>query len=580
VTAPTPRQRSSYWQLLPFMRPHGGRFAIGFVCILGYVLSTLGLPYLAGQVALYMGQGNVEQMAQWLGLAAILFLVRSVFQYWENIIMIRASLDVALDLRQGVYAHLHRLGLDYYERNKTGDLSYRLTEDIDRIGEVIHKMSQQFISCLLQLIAIPIYMLYLNWQLTLAGLVIAPLMAWLIGEFGNRLLKLSRKSQSQISSLSALLTEVFGSMRLVQAFAAQNFEKQRFNQEAVHNRNVRYRAERLKALQYPVVCFLEAIGIMFLFFLGGWQIAQGNLTPQAFISFLAAIALLLHPIDLVTQHYNEFKQTEASVERVFELMNVAPTLTEQPNAQPLPAVTGKVQYSDVAFAYEPSKPVLQHLDLLVHPGEVIALVGSSGAGKTTLVNLLMRFFDPVDGQVLIDGVDIRTVTLDSLRRQIGIVPQDITLFSGNIAQNIAYGEIEPDFDRIAAAAQLANAHDFITQFSQGYHTWVGERGVNLSGGQRQRIAIARALYFDPRILILDEATSALDSESEALVQEALDRAMHHRTVFVIAHRLSTVRKADRIIFLEQGTITESGTHDELLDYGQRYAQFYAQQFQS
>jgi len=580
VTAPTPRQRSSYWQLLPFMRPHGGRFAIGFVCILGYVLSTLGLPYLAGQVALYMGQGNVEQMAQWLGLAAILFLVRSVFQYWENIIMIRASLDVALDLRQGVYAHLHRLGLDYYERNKTGDLSYRLTEDIDRIGEVIHKMSQQFISCLLQLIAIPLYMLYLNWQLTLAGLVIAPLMAWLIGEFGNRLLKLSRKSQSQISSLSALLTEVFGSMRLVQAFAAQNFEKQRFNQEAVHNRNVRYRAERLKALQYPVVGFLEAIGIMFLFFLGGWQIAQGNLTPQAFISFLAAIALLLHPIDLVTQHYNEFKQTEASVERVFELMNVAPTLTEQPNAQPLPAVTGKVQYSDVAFAYEPSKPVLQHLDLLVHPGEVIALVGSSGAGKTTLVNLLMRFFDPVDGQVLIDGVDIRTVTLDSLRRQIGIVPQDITLFSGNIAQNIAYGEIEPDFDRIAAAAQLANAHDFITQFSQGYHTWVGERGVNLSGGQRQRIAIARALYFDPRILILDEATSALDSESEALVQEALDRAMHHRTVFVIAHRLSTVRKADRIIFLEQGTITESGTHDELLDYGQRYAQFYAQQFQS
>ena len=580
MTAPTPRQRSSYWQLLPFMRPHRGRFAIGFVCILGYVLSTLGLPYLAGQVALYMGQGNVEQMAQWLGLAAILFLVRSVFQYWENIIMIRASLDVALDLRQGVYAHLHRLGLDYYERNKTGDLSYRLTEDIDRIGEVIHKMSQQFISCLLQLIAIPLYMLYLNWQLTLAGLVIAPLMAWLIGEFGNRLLKLSRKSQSQISSLSALLTEVFGSMRLVQAFAAQNFEKQRFNQEAVHNRNVRYRAERLKALQYPVVGFLEAIGIMFLFFLGGWQIAQGNLTPQAFISFLAAIALLLHPIDLVTQHYNEFKQTEASVERVFELMNVAPTLTEQPNAQPLPAVTGKVQYSDVAFAYEPSKPVLQHLDLLVHPGEVIALVGSSGAGKTTLVNLLMRFFDPVDGQVLIDGVDIRTVTLDSLRRQIGIVPQDITLFSGNIAQNIAYGEIEPDFDRIAAAAQLANAHDFITQFSQGYHTWVGERGVNLSGGQRQRIAIARALYFDPRILILDEATSALDSESEALVQEALDRAMHHRTVFVIAHRLSTVRKADRIIFLEQGTITESGTHDELLDYGQRYAQFYAQQFQS
>ncbi|MEM1310379.1 MAG: ABC transporter ATP-binding protein [Cyanobacteria bacterium P01_H01_bin.153] len=571
---------SSYRQLIPFIRPHARRFAIGFGCILGYVLSTLVLPYLAGQIALYIGQGNIRGIAYWLGLGAIAFLIRSIFQYWENIIMIRASLDVALDLRQAVYAHLHGLGLDYYERCKTGDLSYRLTEDIDRISEVLHKMSQQFISCVLQLIAIPLYMLWLNWQLTLAGLVIAPLMAWLISEFGNRLLQLSRKSQTQISSLSALLTEVFGSMRLVQAFAAQDFEQQRFNQEAVHNRNLRYRAEQLKAVQYPVVGFLEAIGIMFRFFLGGWQIAQGNMTPQDFVSFLAAIALLLHPIDLVTQHYNEFKQTEASVERVFELMAVAPTLIEQPDAQPLPAVTGKVQYSDVSFAYEPNEPVLQHLDLLVHPGEVLALVGTSGAGKTTLINLLMRFYDPLDGQVLIDGTDIRSVTIDSLRRQIGIVPQDITLFSGNIAQNIAYGEIKPDFDRLEASAKLANAHTFITQFSQGYHTWVGERGVNLSGGQRQRVAIARALYFDPRILILDEATSALDSESEALVQEALDRAMENRTVFVIAHRLSTVRAADRIIFLEKGTIVESGTHDELLKHGQRYAQFYAQQFKT
>ncbi|MEM7647604.1 MAG: ABC transporter ATP-binding protein, partial [Cyanobacteria bacterium P01_A01_bin.70] len=513
-------------------------------------------------------------------LAGVIFLIRSVFQYWENIIMIRASLDVTLDLRTGIYAHLQRLGLDYYERSKTGDLSYRLTEDIDRIGEVMHKMSQQFVSCVLQLIAIPIYMLYLNWQLTVAGLVIAPLMAWLIGEFGNRLLKLSRKSQSQISSLSALLTEVFGSMRLVQAFAAQEFEQQRFDQEAIHNRNARYRAEQLKALQYPIVGFLEAIGIMFLFFLGGWQIAEGNLTPQALVSFLAAIALLLHPIDLVTQHYNEFKQTEASVERVFELMDVTPTLTDKPDAKPLPPVTGRVQYRDVSFAYDPSKPVLQHLDLLVHPGEVVALVGSSGAGKTTLVNLLMRFFDPNEGQVLIDDIDLRDVTVNSLRRQIGIVPQDITLFSGNIAQNIAYGEVTPDIARIEAAAKLANAHDFITQFSQGYHTWVGERGVNLSGGQRQRVAIARALYFNPRILILDEATSALDSESEALVQEALERAMQARTVFIIAHRLSTVREADRIIFLEKGTILESGSHDELLSYGQRYAQFYTQQFKA
>ncbi|MEM9003772.1 MAG: ABC transporter ATP-binding protein [Cyanobacteria bacterium P01_F01_bin.86] len=577
MTPATSSQRSSYWQLLPFVQAHQGRFASGFVCILGYVLSTVILLPTADHVVKYIGQGDVPRITLWLGLAMLVFLVRSIFQYWENVIMLRGALNVALDLRQAVYTHLHRLGLDYYERTKTGDLSYRLTEDIDRIGEVLHK-TQQFTSCVLQLIAIPIYMVYLNWQLTLTGLVLAPLMAWLIGEFGHRLLNLSRKSQDQISNLSALLTEVLGNMRLVQAFAAQNYEVQRFQQEAIHNRNVRYRAERLKALQYPVVGFLEAVSIMLLFFLGGWQISQGNLTPEAFLVFLAAIALLVHPIDLVTQHYNEFRQTEASVERIFDLMSRVPSLMEKPDAGPLPAVTGKVEYRHVNFAYEPGKPVLQNLDLRVYPGEVIALVGSSGAGKTTLVNLLMRFFDPDGGEVLIDGTDISEVTLDSLRRQIGIVPQDITLFSGNIAQNIAYGEINPDFDQIETAAKIANAHDFISRFSQGYHTWVGERGVNLSGGQRQRVAIARALYFNPRILILDEATSALDSESEALVQEALERAMKNRTVFIIAHRLSTVREADRIIFLEKGNILESGTHEELLGYGQRYAQFYTQQF--
>ena len=572
------KTRSSYWELLPYIWPQWSLFARGFVCILGYVTFTLLLPYLAGQVAFFVGRGEVKQIAYWLGLATVVFLVRGIFQYGEGIWTSAGSLKMVLNLRKRVYSHLHQLGLDYFEKAKIGDLTYRLTEDLDRVGEIVNKLSHQFISCLLQLIAIPIYMLYLNWPLTLASFILAPLMAWLIGQFGQKLLLLSRRSQEKISNLSALLTEVFGNIRVVQAFAAFSYEVERFGQEAEQNRQVKYRAAQLESLQYLVVGFLEAISIMLLFLLGGWQISQGNLTSQGFVSYLAAVALLIHPIDLVTNQYNQFKQAEASVERVFELLAVRPTLTEKPNAIALPSVKGDIEYDRVNFAYQSEQPVLKDLYLQASPGEIIALVGSSGAGKTTLVNLLLRFYQPQVGKILIDGVDISEVTVTSLRRQIGIVPQDTALFSGTIAQNIAYGQSELDFQEIEAAAKIANAHSFIAQLSQGYHTWVGERGVNLSGGQRQRVAIARAVLLNPRILILDEATSALDSESEALVQEALERVMENRTVFIIAHRLSTVRRADRILFLEGGQVVESGTHAELLATKGRYASFYAKQF--
>jgi len=572
------QQRSVYWQLLPFLKPQWPLFGWSFVCIVGYVLATVMLPYLAGQVTYYISQGQVPNIARWLGLTTLAFLIQNLFQYGEKVFSIQASLAAVLELRKKVYAHLHQLSIDYFASAKTGDLSYRLTEDIDRIGEVIYKMSQQFISCVFQLIAIPIYMFYLNWPLTLAGFLIAPLMAWLIGSFGNRMLSLSRRSQNEISNLSSLLTEVLGNIRVVKAFAADEYEVGRFSAVADENRIAKYRTEHLTAIQYPVVGFLEAVGIMFLFLLGGWQIALGSLQPQEFVSFLVAVALLIDPINLVTQHYNSFKQTEASAERVFELFAEQPTLENQPNARALPSIMGKVEYRDISFAYASGKPVFKDLSLLVKPGDVVALVGPSGAGKTTLVNLLARFYDPQVGEVLVDGIDIRQVTLRSLRQQIGIVPQETTLFSGTIAQNIAYGQTNLDYGAIEAAARVANAHEFIQQFSQSYYTWVGERGVNLSGGQRQRIAIARAILLNPRILILDEATSALDSESEALVQEALERAMENRTVFVIAHRLSTVRKANRILFIEHGQIAESGTHLELLEQQGRYEQFYAQQF--
>ncbi|WP_041555075.1 ABC transporter ATP-binding protein [Nostoc sp. PCC 7524] len=572
------KTRSNYWQLLPYIRPQWQNITKGFVGILGYVLATLTLINFAGKLATPFGQGNVIAIAQLAAILGLVFLVRGFFQSVQDIYMAKAALRVAFYLRKQVYAHLQKLDLSYFETAKAGDLSYRLTEDIDRIGEVINKLFHDFLPCVLQLIAIPIYMIYLNWQLTLATVIVAPLMGILIGWFGERLRKYSLKSQNRVSDLSAILTEVFSGIRLVRAFAAENYEIARFSHEAERSFQAKYSAERLKAVQIPIIGFLEALSALSLILVGAWQIQQQNLTVGEFFSYLAAAGLLIDPIGHVTNNYNEFKQGEASVDRIFELIAIQPTVLEPANATNLPPVQGKVEYRHITFAYKPGEPVLKDISLLVMPGEAIALVGASGAGKTTFVNLLPRFYDPATGQILIDGVDIRHVTLESLRRQIGIVPQETIMFSGTVAQNIAFGQDTYDLEAVTAAAKIANAHQFISQLPEGYQTWVGERGVNLSGGQRQRIAIARAVLLNPQILILDEATSALDSESEALVQEALERLMQQRTVFIIAHRLSTVRRCDRILVLERGQIVESGTHEELLALERRYAKFYAQQF--
>ncbi|MBD1883477.1 ABC transporter ATP-binding protein [Microcoleus vaginatus] len=593
------KTRSTYWQILPYLRPQKQTIGKALACTVVFTVFWPIIAWLVGETAKFIGNGDLKGFAQIAALSAIIFLIRGTAQYGQDTLMAKAALTIALEIRKKVYSHLQKLNIGYFETAKTGDLSYRLTEDIDRIGEVVNKFFHQFIPCVLQLIAVLGYMIYLNWQLTLGALIIAPLMAILIGWFGERLLSYSRQSQNRISDLSALLTEVFSGIRLIKAFVAEDYEIARFAEEAEQNRRAKYLSERIKALQFVVVGFLEAMSVILLFFLGGWQISQGNLTGIQFMSYIAGVALLIDPIAITTANYGDFKQGEASSDRIFELLAIEPTVVEKPGAIELPHVTGKVEYRNINFAY-PSQPaldnggkqpqppldkggqggvpILQNMSLLALPGEMIALVGASGAGKTTLVNLLPRFYDPQAGQILIDGIDIQDVTLNTLRRQIGIVPQETILFSGTIAQNIAFGQSYYELKDVQKAAEIANAHQFISEFPDGYQTWVGERGVNLSGGQKQRIAIARAVLLDPRILILDEATSALDSESEGLVQEALERLMRDRTVFIIAHRLATVRRADRILVLEKGRIVESGTHEELLEKGSRYAGYYAQQF--
>jgi ATP-binding cassette subfamily B protein len=573
-----PMIATSLRSILPYLYPYRWRIFQALVCTLGFVLSMPALAHLAGVLAPMVGSGDVQAITRTSGLVMLFFVVRGLFQYGQDTLMADVALRLTLDLRCQVYQHLQKLDIGFFEQSRTGDLSYRLTEDVDRVGEMVHKLFHQFLPCVLQLIAVLSYMVFLNWTLTVATIVVAPLMTLLIGWFGQRLLLLSKRSQAKVADIAALLTEVLAGMRLVRAFAAEDYELQRFTQAAEQNRRARLGAERLKAVQFPVVGFLEAMSVLFLFWLGSVQISRGWLTAGEFVAFAAAVALLFDPITITTSNYNEYKQGQASVERILELLALVPQVQESPTAQPLPAITGKVEYQQVVFHYQAGQPVLRGIDLLILPGETVALVGPSGAGKSTLVQLLPRFYDPQGGAIRIDGVDIRTVTLKSLRRQIGMVPQETLLFSGTIAQNIAFGQTEWDLGRVEQAARVANAHGFIADLPQGYHTLVGERGVNLSGGQRQRIAIARAVLLDPKILILDEATSALDSESEVLVQEALERLMQNRTVLIIAHRLSTVRRADRIVVLEQGQITEMGTHEALLSQGGRYAQFYSQQF--
>jgi ATP-binding cassette, subfamily B, bacterial len=579
---PKPQANSpSYRQLLPYLRPHALPLSFAILASSGFVATLPMTASLVGRAAPLLGQGNFTALTQILGQIAGLFLLRGICIYTQDVMMAKAVLKLVFDLRLRVYRHLQQLGLDYFETTPTGDLTYRLTEDIDRIGEVLNRALHQGIPCALTLVVLLGYMISLDWTLLLATLILAPLIAILASWFGNRLLHFAKISQSRIANLATLLTEVFAGMSLIKAFAAEAYEQQRFAQLAQQNQQARFAAEQLKALQFPVVAFIQVVGVLFLFGLGAWQIAQGRLTGAAFVSFLTGIALMIEPIQQLTATFNDLKESQASLERVFELLQCQPTVVERPQAPDLPLVTGKVEYRQVSFSYQPDQPVLDEFNLLAQPGEMIALVGHSGAGKSTVMNLLMRFYDPQTGQIFIDGVDIATVSLTSLRRQIGIVPQETTLFAGTIAQNIGFGQLHLDAAKVEAAAITANADPFIRQFTQGYQTWLGERGVNLSGGQRQRLAIARAIYHEPKILILDEATSALDAESETLVQEALERVMQGRTVFVIAHRLATVRRADRILVLDAGQVVEAGSHRELLTQNQgqsRYAQFYAKQF--
>jgi ATP-binding cassette, subfamily B, bacterial len=572
------KQRSNYWQILPYLRPHWRMISGGLICVIIFSLFSPLMASLAGDISKYLGAGNVKLLIKFALIGCSIYILRGIAQYGQDSLMAKVAFTVTLDLRKRVYAHLLQVGSAYTQTVQTGDLAYRLTEDVDRVAEVIYKIFHQFIPCVLQLVLILGYLVWVNWPLTISVFILLPIISIIVGWFGDKLQKFSLRGQNRTSDLASLITEFTGNMRSIKAFAAEDYANYRFGQEAELNYSAKYGTEHLKAFQYPIISFILVSSILFIFVLAGWQISLGNLTSSVFVSYIIAVALLIDPISMTTGNYNDIKQSEASVDRVFELFQIPISITEKSDAIELPRISGTIEYDRVSFGYTSEQPILKSFDLKIRSGETTALVGASGAGKSTILSLLNRFHDVTSGSISIDGIDIRDVTLKSLRRQIGIVPQDTVLLSGSIAQNIAFGQTEFDIKEVEAAAKIANAHQFISQLPQGYYTYVGEKGTTLSGGQKQRIAIARAVLFNPRILILDEATSALDSESEALVQEALERIMADRTVFIIAHRLATVRKADLILVIENGEIVEAGTHPELLDKTGRYAQFYARQF--
>lgn len=526
-----------------------------------------------------MGREGMIQLSLVAGMMILVYFLKGVAYYGKTYLVSYVSQRSIKDMRDDLYSHLHNLSLSFYSKNKTGDILSRVTNDVQNLESSMINTTVGSIDKVFTLIGGIVYLVYLNYRLTIFLIIILPFITYVIVKFNYKLKKVSRRVQIKIADVSDVLQETLSAVRVVKSFGREEYEFERFSTENQANFRAKMKKTQYGAILTPLVEFLAAISFTAILWYGGYEVMQGRMSASELIAFFTLLLTISEPLRSITKLSKRLQQLFASAERVFEIMDTESELREDDeNKIELTDVEGEVVYDNVTFAYNRNEVVLKNINLKAEPGEVVALVGHSGAGKTTMVDLIPRFFDPIEGRMRVDGHDLRDVKIDSLRDFIGIVPQETILFSGSLRDNIAYGDLEADQEAIQAAAEAANAHDFIMAFPDGYDTMVGERGVGLSGGQKQRISIARAILKNPKILILDEATSSLDSESEALVQEALEHLMQNRTTFIIAHRLSTIRNADKIVVVEQGEIMEMGSHQELLKKQGKYASLYKGQF--
>ena len=570
-----------YKRILNYIKPYLHVLAAALLCTMLAAAGNLYLPWIfRDMVDKVLSDKDAFMLNMIAASIVVIFLLRGIFLYGQNYLMSWVGQHVIIDIRSEVFRKLQRLSMSFYDKNKTGTIMSYVTNDVSALQGAMVDNTVELVTESIILVGSVLAMIYLDWKLTLFTILTFPIVLYFMNFFGKKIRRSGGQIQEATADITSVLQESVASARVVKSFVREKYEIARFDKENAANLAANLKNARYMATLTPTIEFVAALGVTLILWYGGNNVIAGETTAGSLVAFLAYAVNISNPIKRITRTSGHIQKALAAAQRVFDVLDLPEEVQDLPDAGALPAVTGSVAFEHVTFSYNTGDEIIHDLSFTVKPGQAVGLVGPSGAGKSTIASLLPRFYDCDSGVIRIDGNDIRHVTLDSLRNQVGIVPQETILFNGSVYDNILYGRLDATKEEIEAAAKAANAHEFIMKLPQGYETMLGDRGVNISGGQRQRIAIARAILKDPRILILDEATSALDTESERIVQEALNRLMVGRTSIIIAHRLSTIKNADCILVMDKGRLAEDGNHEELMEKNGLYAHLYQIQYRN